>query len=494
MHWLSLLLAVAQALWIDVPFVYQDKNGCGSASVWMVMAYWKLAATPNVDEIHSELYSKQAGGIFARDIEKYLRLRGYRVFTFHGEWIDLEQHIAKGRPLIVCLERNARGVPLHYVVVAGIDRDQDLVWLNDPAERKLLPMRRAEFEKQWSAMGNWTLLTLPESESIEVDTPRPAEAVLDQSELAMASSAFRAEHFTEAEKHLKSVLRIHPADHFVNDFLGTTYLLDGNLDAALKYWSRAGKPRVREIHIDPPLQIEAILLDHTFAFSRASLLTPAAYGETRRRLDSLGVFSRYEFELTPTDIGDFDLTLRASERHGPNFVSWIRGLLYQTVYPAWWNAGGRAINLESQIRWDRDNRRGWMSLSSPLRQNSSLTYRLQLDTRNENWLRGGHTFNLRRTELSGDVHAIFKGGWNATSGVAVARRAFTNSFAGGTSITYKASVQRTLLTLPEKRLTLDWSASAQLGKLFAQPSERFVKTQENVSLQWFPFSQQRNDY
>ena len=164
------------------------------------------------------------------------------------------------------------------------------------------------------------------------------------------------------------------------------------------------------------------------------------------------------------------------------------------MYPAWWNAGGRAINLESQIRWDRDNRRGWMSLSSPLRQNSSLTYRLQLDTRNENWLRGGQTFNLRRTELSGDVHAIFKGGWNATSGVAVARRAFTNSFAGGASITYKASVQRTVLTLPEKRLTLDWSASAQLGKLFAQPSERFVKTQEDVSLQWFPFSQRRNDY
>ena len=51
-----------------------------------------------------------------------------------------------------------------------------------------------------------------------------------------------------------------------------------------------------------------------------------------------------------------------------------------------------------------------------------------------------------------------------------------------------------MLTLPEKRLTLDWSASAQLGKLFAQPSERFVKTQEDVSLQWFPFSQRRNDY
>ena len=94
MHWLSLLLAAAQALWIDVPFVYQDKNGCGSASVWMVMAYWKRADTPEVEEIHGELYSRKAGGVFARDMEKYLRLHGYRVFAFHGEWSDLQEHVA----------------------------------------------------------------------------------------------------------------------------------------------------------------------------------------------------------------------------------------------------------------------------------------------------------------------------------------------------------------------------------------------------------------
>src|SRR5207244_9658368 len=138
---------------------------------------------------------------------------------------------------------------------------------------------------------NWTVLALPESESIAVEALRASEAVLDPPELAMASAAFRSENFAETEKHLKSVLSVSPADRFANDFLGTTYLLDGNFDAALKYWSRAGKPSVREIHIDPPLQIDAIRLDHTFAFSRTSLLTPAAYAETPRRLASLGVSS-----------------------------------------------------------------------------------------------------------------------------------------------------------------------------------------------------------
>src|SRR5262249_17294817 len=121
MRWLSLLVTFQQALWIDLPFIRQEKNGSGSASFWLVMENWKPAATANIEDIQQQLYSKDAGGIYARDMVRYFEVHGYRVFTFRGEWTDLEQHIAKGRPLIVCLERNSRGVPLHYVVVAGVD-------------------------------------------------------------------------------------------------------------------------------------------------------------------------------------------------------------------------------------------------------------------------------------------------------------------------------------------------------------------------------------
>src|SRR5438552_18023898 len=102
------------------------------------MAYWDQAATPNVENIQRELYSQEDGWSFAPDMEKYLQLRGYRVFPFRGEWADLEQHISKGRPLIVCLERNSRGVPLHYVVVAGVDQLQNLVLVNVIALRTFL--------------------------------------------------------------------------------------------------------------------------------------------------------------------------------------------------------------------------------------------------------------------------------------------------------------------------------------------------------------------
>jgi Papain-like cysteine protease AvrRpt2 len=38
----SLLVAAEPAgLWLDVPFVKQEKDGCGAASIAMVMQYWR---------------------------------------------------------------------------------------------------------------------------------------------------------------------------------------------------------------------------------------------------------------------------------------------------------------------------------------------------------------------------------------------------------------------------------------------------------------------
>jgi hypothetical protein len=50
---------------------------------------------------------------------------------------------------------------LHYVVIDGVDTARGLVTMNDPADRKLLNEERAEFEKDWSATQNWTLLAVP---------------------------------------------------------------------------------------------------------------------------------------------------------------------------------------------------------------------------------------------------------------------------------------------------------------------------------------------
>ena len=153
---------------LDVPFVAQPKNGCGAASIAMVMQYWEhdLAQphSPRADvaAIQEALYSKQARGIFASAMTKYLEAAGYRAFAIHGAWNDLKENLRKGRPLIVGLAPEGPHDPLHYVVVAGMDWEKGWLFVNDPARRKLLKVDRAEFEKEWAATQNWTLLAVPQ--------------------------------------------------------------------------------------------------------------------------------------------------------------------------------------------------------------------------------------------------------------------------------------------------------------------------------------------
>ncbi len=164
----ALLAADLPGVWLDVPFVKQEKDACGAASIAMVMQYWQHqqgeTASQDSDAIQIQrlLYSAKAHGIYASDMERYFREKGFGTFTIRGEWRDLKQHLDKGRPLIVALKPTG-ATPLHYVVVTGLDPEQGIVMVNDPAQRKLLKQDRPAFEREWAAAGNWTLLALPQT-------------------------------------------------------------------------------------------------------------------------------------------------------------------------------------------------------------------------------------------------------------------------------------------------------------------------------------------
>jgi predicted double-glycine peptidase len=154
--------AAPLAVWLDVPFVRQPEEGCGAASIAMILRYWHargaLPAEPAApEEIFQALYVPARHGIPAGDLARYLETRGLRTFALRGQWTDLEEHLAAGRPLIVALK--VPGGLLHYAVAAGIGADT--VALNDPADRKLRLHARRAFERQWEAAGRWTLLAVP---------------------------------------------------------------------------------------------------------------------------------------------------------------------------------------------------------------------------------------------------------------------------------------------------------------------------------------------
>ena len=172
----SFLAVLAQAteiprekagIWLDVPFVKQSEDGCGSASLAMLLQYWNAhgrqiaADRADAEVIQKELYSRKARGIVAADMERYLRESGFREFAIRGEWDDLRQNLTQGRPLIVSIQPGKPRVPFHYVVVTGMDFDREAVFVHDPARGKLLRIDRQEFEKEWIAARNWMLLAVP---------------------------------------------------------------------------------------------------------------------------------------------------------------------------------------------------------------------------------------------------------------------------------------------------------------------------------------------
>ena len=113
-------------------------------------------------QILRALYSQSAHGIYASAMMRYFQQNGFRAFAFAGNGIDLERELHYGRPLIVALKPDS-GPLASLRRCRGARRAAALVIVNDPAQRKLLKEDQSEFEREWKAAGNWTLLAVPET-------------------------------------------------------------------------------------------------------------------------------------------------------------------------------------------------------------------------------------------------------------------------------------------------------------------------------------------
>lgn len=176
MRWLLSIVAATAAMAgepLAVPFFHQQENGCGAASVAMVMHYWKPGA-PAESQVYRQLYLPKRKGIPLADMRRYLEESGFRAFTLRGEWRDVEEHLAKGRPIIVSLKKRRAG-RLHFAVVAGLDGEH--VWVNDPTRKKPNRVKRKDLQKQWDLAERWMLLTSPAA-----DTARSSAASRHSSE------------------------------------------------------------------------------------------------------------------------------------------------------------------------------------------------------------------------------------------------------------------------------------------------------------------------
>ena len=102
--------------------------------------------------------------------------------------------------------------------------------------------------------------------------------------------AFKQKRYAEAARWLREGLKLAPNDAYANDFLATIYFIEGNTEAALKYWNRVAKPHLENVRIEPGLRVDPALLDRALAFAPASTLRLPDFLTTQTRVEALGIF------------------------------------------------------------------------------------------------------------------------------------------------------------------------------------------------------------
>src|SRR2546430_283932 len=117
-----------------------------------------------------------------------------------------------------------------------------------------------------------------------------------------AGAEYRLKDFSAAKSDLRAALRFQPKDQYTLDFLGTIYLLEGNLEAALKYWNNEDKPRLASVTLSPKPQLKGELISRALAFNAPQVLELGAFRPTEARLANLGVFSTVRLELYPAGV------------------------------------------------------------------------------------------------------------------------------------------------------------------------------------------------
>ena len=339
-----------------------------------------------------------------------------------------------------------------------------------------------------------------------VRNPRDARLLVE-----LAGIAYREKQFSMAKKELRRALAIDGQDDYANNFLASIYFLEGNLEAALKYWNRAGKPKLEDLTFDPQPRLNPLLLDRAFAFSRGSEWRRDQFLTTQARLEGLNLFPHMLFELEAQADGSFDLRFHGSERNGwgngkwEGLISLLRGLPYQAAYPEFYNLDRGGLNWRSLVRWDDEKRRVFSEIAAPLGENPGVRYRIYFDGRNENWdLRNtiapstpsfAH-LNLEKAVAGAEIQSIVSGRWQWKSGVEYSYRKFRNVagvpaqtapfFTNGSAIALRSRVGRSLIRFPERRFTLDSSATGEFGTFFENPLGRYGRMEGSLRMDWFP--------
>jgi hypothetical protein len=307
----------------------------------------------------------------------------------------------------------------------------------------------------------------------------------------LAGVSYRLGNRIEARDHIRKALQIDRSDAYSNDLLATLYALDGNLNAAVKYWNRISKPVVRRVRIPDDPGVDPGLLRKVLPDAGAAFLTADALRGARADLDRLDVFSRYRLELAPVEKEEFELHFdgwngrELSTHPAIRLLPYLRGLPYQALHVDFMNLRASGANFTSMWRWDPDKRRAVLSLRGVLPDDPRWQLGIAADLRDEIWdLRNGHEpFSMRRNELRVEASRRLTSRLIWMNDISYTRRRFKNAqLTGGASAKNATGFSYLLADFPEHRFTLRTSATGELGRFFGHST--FGKGRADLAADW----------
>lgn len=137
-----------------VPFVKQDTQYCGPASLASVLNYY--GDPVDQETIGRDTYSEKLKGTLITDLENFARARGFTTRSARGRLEDIRSEVSAGRPVIVLIDRGFSALSrLHYLVVFGFD---DGGFIAHDGFRASQRYPYTDFEKQWTRAGSTYLL------------------------------------------------------------------------------------------------------------------------------------------------------------------------------------------------------------------------------------------------------------------------------------------------------------------------------------------------
>lgn len=144
-----------------VPFIRQDSQYCGPASLAAVMTFHGKPMDQQV--IGRAVYSEKLQGALITDLENFAREQGLATLLDTGTSAELKKFLEQGRPVIVLVDTGYLRVPrFHYLVLIGYT-DSGFVAHTGYEPSVLFTYPR--FEKIWKKAGNSFLLVYPSNGS-----------------------------------------------------------------------------------------------------------------------------------------------------------------------------------------------------------------------------------------------------------------------------------------------------------------------------------------